>query len=115
MMKFFGRRYGAPAYEGMEQAPTPVGEACGWCKEPIGLMDDGWLIPYLGKPGDPPMLPYHRACQLRSILGSVAHQQKRCSCYVKGSTVEDDPTLTPRQAAQAALDYFYGVNRDCES
>ena len=41
-----------------------------------------------------------------SWLGSVAHQEKRCSCF--GGTASDDPILTRRQAAEAAADIFSG-------
>ncbi len=50
----------------------------------------------------------HEACAARAILGSVAHQQRRCGCYVPGSTAGDDPALTQRQAAEAALAYARG-------
>jgi hypothetical protein len=36
------------------------------------------------------------------VLGSVAHLQKRCHCYVPGSEENDDPSLTLREAARAA-------------
>jgi len=61
---------------------------CGWCAEPIE--DDGT--------GD----GLHRECLIRMVLGSVAHLQKRCHCYVPGSEENDDPSLTLREAARAA-------------
>lgn len=105
-MKFFGIRYSAPAYEGMECVETPVGSFCAHCDEWIVAGDDGWSLPHYGGPYEPKELAYHRACFMRSTIGSVAHQQRRCSCFVPGSTEEDDPTLTRRQAAEAALAYF---------
>lgn len=69
---------------------------CQHCHEPI-------------QEGDP-VMPFnngevlmHRNCGLRGVLGSVAHIQKRCSCFVQDSTEGDDPKLTPRQAADAAV------------
>ncbi len=50
----------------------------------------------------------HEACAARAILGSVAHQQRRCGCFVPGSTESDDPALSRRQAAVAALAYARG-------
>ena len=50
----------------------------------------------------------HEACAARALLGSVAHQQQRCGCYVAGSAEGDDPALTRRQAAVAALAYARG-------
>jgi hypothetical protein len=59
--------------------------------------------------GDP-ILPFnngevamHRACGLRSIIGSVAHQMKTCSCFVCGSSDGDPEGMTRREAAEAAL------------
>lgn len=46
---------------------------------------------------------YHRECAFRTIAGSVAHIERRCGCYVRGSVENDDPGLTKREAAQAAL------------
>lgn len=45
----------------------------------------------------------HYECDARAVLGSVAHQKGECSCY--GRAGEDDPNLTRRQAAFAALLY----------
>jgi hypothetical protein len=55
----------------------------------------------------PTEAPFHRACFMRSTIGSVAHQQKLCCCFLRGSTKEDDPAITLRQAAEAAMAYFY--------
>lgn len=56
--------------------------------------------------------PLHFECGLRSIIGSVGHQKKNCSCY--GGTEEDPPGMTRREAAKAAMEYFYehGGGRD---
>ena len=106
-MKFFGRPYPYPAYDEVECVPIPVGVACGHCNEPIGIMDDGWVCPYLGGCSGPDELAFHRACFMRSTIGSVAHQMRRCSCFVRGSTEEDHPAMTKREAAEAAMAYFY--------
>jgi hypothetical protein len=105
-VKFFGVRYASSAYTEAECVEAPVGACCARCEEPIEKGDDGWLIPSLGAQGEPSELPYHRACHLRSIIGSVAHQRGRCSCFIPESTEDDDPTLTVRQAAEAAEAYF---------
>ena len=98
-MKFFGVRYYSAAYTDAEHVDTPVGEHCTHCDEPIAVGDDGWMVP-------PGRQPFHRACFLRGIIGSVAHQQFCCSCFVKDSSCNDDPQLTVRQAAEAAADYY---------
>lgn len=45
----------------------------------------------------------HRACALRQVIGSVAHLERRCSCYVPGATEGDPDGLTRRAAAEAAV------------
>jgi hypothetical protein len=45
----------------------------------------------------------HQECAMRSILGSVAHQEKRCSCFVRDSEEGDPPGMTKREAAHAAV------------
>jgi hypothetical protein len=44
----------------------------------------------------------HQACALRQVIGSVAHLEQRCSCYVPGATCGDPAGMTRRQAAEAA-------------
>jgi hypothetical protein len=51
-----------------------------------------------------PRESYHLACYLRPFVGSAAHIERRCLCYVPGATENDDPKLTKRQAAQAAFE-----------
>jgi hypothetical protein len=48
-------------------------------------------------------LVMHRACGMRGIIGSVAHQEQRCACFVPGSDEGDPPDMTRREAAEAAL------------
>lgn len=73
---------------------------CFWCEEPI--------LPH-EVVKDMPYLQAHRECGARSALGSVAHIERRCGCYIKGSTDNDDPTLTKREAAKAALKAFLAL------
>jgi hypothetical protein len=96
-MRYFGKNYGAPIYEDAEQVPAPVGELCVHCGEAITDGDDGFVLPGAG------LAPYHRACFLRGIIGSVAHVQHRCSCFVPGSSENDPPGMTRREAAEAAV------------
>lgn len=65
-------------------------KACLWCAEPVSPEET-----------DPVCLFYHRECQLRSTLGSVGHQLRRCPCY--GGDLEDPPELSKRDAARAAV------------
>jgi len=75
--------------------PTPVGVPCAWCDEPIAADDCGYF--YAGP--TPPAV--HFECFVRQTLGSVAHQQRRCSCY--GGHDEDPPGMSKRDAARLAL------------
>lgn len=102
-MKWFGKAYGAP-YEGeAPHVPTPTGEPCAWCDEPIAATDDGMLIPHLGEG----LRVWHYACNMRSIVGGVNHLRGVCTCY--GGTASDDPKMTKREAAQAALNYWQAL------
>ena len=69
---------------------------CAHCDEPILETDERM-------PFNAGAVMMHRNCGLRGILGSVAHLQGRCSCYVPGSTEGDPEGLTLRQAAEAAV------------
>lgn len=71
---------------------------CVYCEEEIGP----------GERADNIGSDFHRECLFRSVAGSVAHQMGECSCYRKGSTENDPPMLTMRQAAKLALDYAHG-------
>jgi len=96
MMTWFGKRYPAPAYADSPQAETPVGAKCTYCDEVVRIGDDGWIL------GDGSVL--HRECNLRAVIGSVAHLQKRCSCY--GGTGNHEDGMTRRQGALAAMEYW---------
>lgn len=47
----------------------------------------------------------HLACMIRSVAGSVAHQQRRCSCC-GGTDVAPAETGTYRESAIAAWKYY---------
>lgn len=78
---------------------------CGRCGEPITEHDDVETL------NDGAMI-MHRNCFMRTIVGSVAHIEKRCRCYVEGSEEGDDPKLTKRQAADAAVAAFYAAEEN---
>lgn len=96
MNKWFGSWYPAPAYIDTPDVETPVGAPCHYCSEAIVAGDDGWI--------DSGGAVFHRACFMRNFIGSVAHIQRRCSCYVPGADEGDPPGMTLRQGAEAALD-----------
>lgn len=69
---------------------------CEHCGEPISARDDisGMILNARA---------VHHECGARIVLGSVAHVEGRCSCYVEGAEDTDPPGMTKRQAAKAAL------------
>lgn len=73
-----------------------MSEPCPWCDEAIASADSRRLMS-----GCP---PWHTECFVRSMLGSVAHQRRRCGCYIPGSTEDDPPGMTKREAARAAVE-----------
>ena len=64
------------------QVPPPLGKKCVLCEEVISFGDSG-TINQLGQ-------ITHYECLLRTVIGSVAHQQYQCSCY--GGSVEENET-----------------------
>lgn len=58
-----------------------------------------------------PLLEAHRECGFRGVMGSLAHLQGRCGCYVEGSTENDPESMTLRQAAKAALWYWLSLTQ----
>lgn len=98
-MQWFGNRPFGPVCEHAAKVDAPIGCACDWCEEPIVFDDEGLLIPSVGTPS-----VFHRVCFLRSIIGSLGHQQQKCGCY--GGNEEDPPEMTKKQAAEAATEFF---------
>ena len=100
-MEWFGPAPFSPACLDNPRAATPVGTACAYCEEPVIEGESGYLVPYVGE-GAVTQVAYHVECLLRSTLGSVAHLERRCSCYVPGAEEGDPPGMTRRQGAKAA-------------
>jgi hypothetical protein len=76
---------------------------CIWCAEEIGDPKTAKKLPrvdFSQKVWNGREDFYHMECLVRATIGSVAHQERRCSCY--GGTGEDDESLTKRQAALQA-------------
>lgn len=76
---------------------------CLHCREEIAAGDR--IMPFNN--GDVLM---HFACGMRGVIGSVAHLERRCSCYCAGSSEADPAELSPRQAAEAALALWERLN-----
>jgi hypothetical protein len=71
---------------------------CVYCDEIVKLEDNADVVLTPEGPR-----PAHPECNFRAIMGSVAHIEKRCDCYVPGSTDHDPPDMTKREAAKAAV------------
>ena len=73
--------------------------SCFYCGEEVLPGEDS------GRVGN---APSHLECSFRAVAGSVAHIERRCSCFIPGSEEGDPPGMTRREAAKAALDASYG-------
>jgi hypothetical protein len=91
--------------EDADHAPTPAGTACTWCKVPIADGDQGVIVPCVLAEGQVDMLPWHRECWLRSIVGSPAHLRGHCDqrCHGDGTEAGHQPT-TPQEMRAEALE-----------
>lgn len=110
MIKFgyFGEKWHAPVCEIEEQVPTPVGESCMWCREPILDGEQGFVrrnLAYEEKPASNRFrftaTAVHRECDLRAIIGGIAHFEGRCTCC--GGTADPDDGLGWRESARKIL------------
>jgi hypothetical protein len=85
---YFGERWDAPAFDDAIEMPTPVGETCGLCEEPVEADDSGTIQQfYAGGVLGP--RPVHIECWLRQGLGSPAHLRGECSCSGRPEPADD--------------------------
>lgn len=108
-MKVIVRYFGAPWPSGVcddgEQVPTPVGEECLLCDQPIEDGHQGtFMIAAVASAAHPQgaetYAPVHRECSLRSVLGGIAHLRRTCSCYAAPGFADDpDAGLSYRESA----------------
>lgn len=99
MNGYFGVRWNAPAFESAPELPCPVGEKCLLCTQEIIDGESGVMMAYIDAQGDGGVAPQHIECHLRSILGSVAHLEMRCTCY--GGSVQEEGQSGRNYRAQA--------------
>ncbi len=71
MMDYFGEPWPSDICDTGRQRPTPVGEGCAHCTVPLEDGDRGMLIPCLTAHGGAQLLPWHRECSMRSVVGSA--------------------------------------------
>jgi hypothetical protein len=104
--RWFGPKPFANICSMIPETPTPEGEVCGWCEEPIVKGDRGIEMPTVER-GEWFYKPWHQECQIRLIVGSKAHLERRCSCF--GGRTEDvdtEPGMTKRQEAKYVLELW---------
>lgn len=99
-MIVFGSPELARSY-GCKLLPAPPNMACFRCHEWIAPEDSGVIQALVGMDEGPACIAYHYECHARMLLGSLGHQQGRCSCF--GGDYEDPPEMSVRDAARAAL------------
>lgn len=91
VMRYFGERWDAPAFDDAVQVDRPVGAVCTPCGEPIAEDDSGTFW------GDGK--PVHIECWLRMGVGGPNHLLRKCSCY-GGDQPPDPVSLSMRDAAR---------------
>lgn len=95
--EWFGPEPWAPICDALQRGPTPTGCSCEWCHEEIVMGDCGLFILHLGQKCERRI--FHRECQMRMVVGSLAHVEVRCSCV--GGSDERPRGMTMRQEAIA--------------
>lgn len=94
MNRYFGPAWDAPFIEDAQQVPTPVGELCLECQEPIAEGEQGVVMPLIYEADGAPAMRYapeHRGCML---LGVVGHIAGTCFCHGGLGTVRERGLLT---------------------
>lgn len=106
MIQFFGDRWDAPQVDPpAEQVPTPVGQVCLHCTEPIEAGDRG-LLRLAIRTGGASIEPTHMECDLRMTLGGMDHLAGRCSCTGRGHEHGGTTYATARAEALAVLGWW---------
>jgi hypothetical protein len=87
---------------------------CLFCEEGVDEARPHHQTPYVNAERGVELRVAHHECALRQVLGSVAHLEKRCSCYVEGASEGDPEGMTRREAARAAVRLWQHPCRDCD-
>ena len=77
--------------------PFPAGESCLYCQELFRAGDSGKAMPFLSVAAGPAIVHVHKECALREVAGSLAHIERRCTCY--GGENDRTPGMTLRAEA----------------
>jgi hypothetical protein len=74
---WFGKDWGARICRKTPHQPTPVGEPCPGCDDPIAEGEHGVLIPYRTLDGSRLQLQFHLKCYVVSAQGCHIFRRKR--------------------------------------
>jgi hypothetical protein len=110
-VKWFGTSWQAPINEYAAHVPTPVGEACARCEEPIAADDRGVMIWHVGV-AQAGYRPRHVECWVRETVGGidhVLHHGLDGGCV--GSCLSDPDWLTRREAAEFVARFVACIQR----
>ncbi len=104
-MNYFGPEpWGIAVRRPELMGPTPVGARCCACEELVTEGDSGLHCTRHHFSGAVDRVPWHRECFLANIMGGLAHQLRKCSCF--GGTLHDNdvvPGMSVREAARLAM------------
>lgn len=96
-----------------QRVETPVGEMCLWCTDPIVDGDSGTLqgCIEIDEHNEPigELRAIHAWCMARSVLGSIGHLLKKCTCFVAAGaddSFHDPPGLSTQDAAKEVWEYM---------
>ena len=67
-MQWFGKSWGAPVNEDTPHVPTPTGQPCLDCGDPIEEGDQGFMIPFYRGSGEVTNEAHHRLCFARQVI-----------------------------------------------
>lgn len=101
-MQWFGREPFARACLANCRVDAPTGKPCAWCAEPIAADENGFLVLAIGASEGIPM-PWHHECFVRTLIGSVVHQMRKCSCFGGTAECTEPADMTRRQEAREAV------------
>ncbi len=108
---FFGTKWDAPILDGKTEVPIPIGEHCHYCTEEVLEGDRGIFMPvHRAEWNTTRVEPVHRECNLRAVMGPLAHLRQECACY-GGDKHDDDYGMTTRESALAVWREITGSDR----
>ncbi len=94
---YFGDPWPSGICDDGTRFPTPVGEPCVECEEPIEEHDQGSFMGNGVWPDRPALVPVHKECGFRAVMGGIGHfEDHERWCIREGDT---DGGRTRRQSS----------------